>query len=80
MQSPPREAATRRRVMLGTLALALLGSGCAMVKPSQRAALAMPEMDPANDALEHAFYGHVEGAREGAFGGHGTQGGGCGCG
>jgi len=51
-----------------------------LVKPSQREALATPEMDPSTEALEHAFHGHVEGAREGSFGGHGTQGGGCGCG
>ena len=40
----------------------------------------MPEMDPSIDTLEHVFHSHVEAAREGAFGGHGTQGGGCGCG
>lgn len=62
------------------LVLAFTASGCVLVKPSQRAMLATPEMDPATEALEHSFHSHVEAAREAGFGGHGTQGGGCGCG
>lgn len=70
----------RRCSRAAAILLALSASGCALVKPSERALLAMPEMDPSIDTLEHVFHSHVEAAREGAFGGHGTQGGGCGCG
>ncbi|TPV94007.1 MAG: DUF4266 domain-containing protein [Myxococcales bacterium FL481] len=55
-------------------------TGCVLVSPTQRGRFARPEMDPAATALEEQFHSHVESAREGAFGGHGTQGGGCGCG
>jgi hypothetical protein len=55
-------------------------SGCVTVKPYEREYLALPEMNPASDALEESFYSHIESAREGAFGGHGAAGGGCGCG
>ena len=77
-RTPSRVATTC--VALSASLLTLSSSGCALVKPSERALLAMPEMDPATDTLEHVFHSHVEAAREGAFGGHGTQGGGCGCG
>lgn len=62
------------------LGLALLLGGCASVGATERELLALPEMDPSSEALEHTFHSHVEAAREGSFGGHGTQGGGCGCG
>jgi hypothetical protein len=57
-------------------------AACVTVAPSQRGELAKPEMDPATAARaqEETFHNHVESAREGAFGGHGAQGGGCGCG
>jgi hypothetical protein len=66
-------------VLLG-LALALTCSACVTVKPHQRQHLALPEMNPATDALEETFHSHIESAREGGFGGHGASGGGCGCG
>jgi hypothetical protein len=64
---------------LGT-ALALAGTACATVKPSEREVLSRPEMNPAGEAMEEQFQSHVESAREGGFGGHGAAGGGCGCG
>jgi hypothetical protein len=76
---------SRRSLALVPLALAPLAlavSGCVTVPPSQRAELAKPEMDPATASRQHeeTFHNHVEAAREGAMGGHGGQGGGCGCG
>lgn len=55
-------------------------TGCAITPPSQRGLLAQPEMDPALEIEEETFHSHIEAAREGGFGGHGAQGGGCGCG
>lgn len=60
--------------------LGLAGSACVTVQAHERQHLAMPEMNPATDALEESFHAHIESAREGAFGGHGAAGGGCGCG
>ncbi len=59
---------------------AVLAPGCVTVRPAERALLSRPEMTPAADGQEEVFYGHVEAAREGAIGGHGAAGGGCGCG
>lgn len=58
----------------------LLAAGCVTVQPHERKELAKPEMNPGSDQLEETFHTHIESAREGAFGGHGAQGGGCGCG
>ena len=68
------------RPSLACLALVLSVAGCAITPPSQRGLLAQPEMDPALDVEEETFHSHIEAAREGGFGGHGAQGGGCGCG
>jgi len=70
-----------RRSILAVALLWLLSQvGCVTVPPSQRGYLAKPEMSPGTGALEEGFHSHVEAAREAGFGGHGTQGGGCGCG
>lgn len=61
-------------------ALACTQAACVTVRPSERQVLSQPEMDPARDAPEEEWHSHVESAREGAFGGHGAAGGGCGCG
>ncbi len=71
------------RATYALIALLLAGSaltGCATVRPSEREVLSRPEMNPADDLEEEIFHSHVEAAREGAFGGHGAAGGGCGCG
>jgi hypothetical protein len=74
--------AARRSVSSGLL-LALLGAlaaGCAHppVRPWQRGYLARRAMQ-FDDGLEGRFRQHLFGAREGAEGGYGHVGGGCGC-
>ncbi|MGB5284939.1 MAG: DUF4266 domain-containing protein [Polyangiales bacterium] len=62
------------------LALVLCAAaGCATVKPYEREYLSRPSMDVQREATEAKFYTHVLEAREGATGGMGTAGGGCGC-
>ncbi len=62
---------------LGVLAMA---SGCARaVLPSEKAFLADPIMQFNADGLEAAADAQVMSNREGAAGGSGTAGGGCGC-
>lgn len=59
----------------------LLLAGCETVevKPWQRGELARQEMAWEPDPMESAFREHVYTAKEGASGGVGTGGGGCGC-
>jgi len=66
------------------LVCAALAGGCARVRPPlvrahQRVHLADRIMRVDNDKLGQAADQHVMGTREGAFGGGGTAGGGCGC-
>jgi hypothetical protein len=68
------------------LALVILGSlafgACVTVKPYQREYLTRPGMDMHGEAQAGEFEAHLQSAREGAVGGHGTiesTGGGCGC-
>ncbi len=73
-----------RWLALGILLASLAGSaGCATqkwtVKPHQRELLADRIMQPDGDAQEAAADDHVLSNREGAIGGSGTSGGGCGC-
>ncbi|MGB5703034.1 MAG: DUF4266 domain-containing protein [Polyangiales bacterium] len=49
------------------------------MKPYEREYLSRPSMDRENERTEAMFYSHVLDAREGATGGVGTAGGGCGC-
>lgn len=77
---------SRFRSDVGPLALALalataLGPvGCARaVLPSEKAYLADPIMQFDPDTLEASADAHVLSNREGAIGGKGTGGGGCGC-
>ena len=60
-------------VLLGAL------SGCVHVAPYQREDHARPGMDVEREASETSFRAHVHDSREGATGGHGSTGGGCGC-
>jgi hypothetical protein len=57
--------------------------GCAMpepwVKPYERERLADPLMKVQRDALSAKHFEHAHEVREGARGGTGVQGGGCGC-
>ena len=69
--------------VLGTAALAaLVGStftACVSVAPYQRGLLTRPAMSADFEANETAFRAHVHDSREGATGGFGSTGGGCGC-
>jgi hypothetical protein len=71
--------------MVVALAVALLGAGAGCgtaiwtVKPHQRELLADRIMKLDGDAQERAADQHMLSNREGALGGNGTAGGGCGC-
>lgn len=68
------------RFLVGLL-LAASTFACAEVKPWQRGLLAHSSMDPASSArgMREEFVRHTFDVREGATGGYGTVGGGCGC-
>ena len=69
-----------KRLLAAMLLVALPASGCARaVLPSEKAYLADPIMQFDSDALEASADAHVNQNREGAAGGTGTAGGGCGC-
>ncbi len=73
---------TRTRTL--ALAAMLLGSawllsGCATVEPWQRSRLANPCMVFDSNDAQLTYDTHWQTAREGAAGGFGIQGGGCGC-
>ena len=67
--------------MTRLLLLVVLGlsAGCANVKPFQRGTLADYTMRADRDPLEDSLHEHVFFTREGAAGGRGVGGGGCGC-
>jgi len=54
-------------------------SGCVVVKPYQREALSTPAMTPGSESTADQFRQHWQTTREGANGGFGAAGGGCGC-
>ncbi|HXU73567.1 MAG TPA: DUF4266 domain-containing protein [Polyangia bacterium] len=55
------------------------GAGCVRVKPYERELLAKPTMTFQPDPHEDVLDNHMLEAREGAAGGYGSAGGGCGC-
>ncbi len=59
--------------------LALLSTSCATVEPWERGRLAQPEMALDIDPLAAELDAHTYFSKEGASGGTGTAGGGCGC-
>jgi hypothetical protein len=61
------------------LALALAGCGRYAVRPNEKEHLSDRTMRFDADDQEAATDDHVLGSREGATGGRGTTGGGCGC-
>jgi hypothetical protein len=71
----------RRVAVLGVVGLvwAGLAAGCATVQPWERSRLANPCMVFDANGGQVAFDNHWQSAREGAAGGFGMQGGGCGC-
>jgi hypothetical protein len=54
-------------------------AACSTVAPFEREHLARAAMDFESEGGETAFRAHVHDSREGATGGHGSTGGGCGC-
>ena len=70
-------------LMLTTMLLALVSSGCSniepWVKPYERANLADEAMLLERNPVSGAYTNHVHEAREGARGATGSAGGGCGC-
>ena len=80
----PDPGKPKRKRPLTSLKLALflaltVAAGCATVKPYEREYLSRPSMDRERELTEAKFYTHVLDAREGATGGVGAAGGGCGC-
>jgi hypothetical protein len=57
----------------------LAAGGCVRVRPYEREHLARPSMVEDRAAGEVRFDQHARGSREGADGGSGEAGGGCGC-
>ena len=73
---------THLALVLVVASLAFTLSGCVTVRPHQRAILADPIMrvgGSLHDQSEAAHTQHALDNREGAFGGEGVSGGGCGC-
>lgn len=67
-------------LLLGALGgTSLLSTGCLVVRPHQRENLARRSMTADRDPGEVRFGQHQTGSREGADGGTGQPGGGCGC-
>jgi len=68
------------RLFATLFVLSALGfSGCTQVQPWQRGALASYEMNPDRDQVATAMSEHIYFSREGASGGRGVGGSGCGC-
>lgn len=73
-----------RRMTLAMLGLACAASfgGCVTIQPVQpwqKGVLAKPEMTFEADPLDAKFVEHTYSSKEGAAGGSGVGGGGCGC-
>lgn len=67
----------RQLFLLAAVALALSASACVKVAPYERGMLAHPTMTA--DEIAIGLDGHVRAVSEGAAGGLGGAGGGCGC-
>jgi hypothetical protein len=60
-------------------AVAMLVAGCSSVQPWEKGFLARPDMSFDADPLQARLERGVYFSKEGATGGHGVGGGGCGC-
>jgi hypothetical protein len=69
----------RHIALFGLFGLLALGAGCQNVKPWQRGSLADVTMRPDRDPIGVGMDEHIFFSREGASGGRGVGGGGCGC-
>jgi hypothetical protein len=67
------------RVGLSVALLAASGAGCATVAPYERETLSRADMELDRDEALGRAEGHATEVREGASGGLGAGGGGCGC-
>lgn len=76
MNSPPRRAR-----LAAVLPLVLSTAGCSLnpVQPWEKGILSKPEMTFDGDHLESKYNEHIYFSKEGASGGSGVGGGGCGC-
>lgn len=64
----------------GFLVMSILLSGCAApLQPWERGNLAKPWMALEPDLLDSTLRNHLNSSKEGASGGYGVGGGGCGC-
>lgn len=68
-----------RSVCLAVALACVALAGCVTVPAYRREYLSRPAMDFAQEDSETSFRAHVHDSREGATGGHGSTGGGCGC-
>lgn len=66
-----------KRLLL--VACVLATAACSSVQPWQKGNLAKPEMAFDSDPLDTRFMDHTYFSKEGASGGAGVGGGGCGC-
>lgn len=66
-------------ILLATCLLLNACSSITPVQPWQKGILAKPEMTFAGDNIGNEFNEHIYSSREGASGGSGANGGGCGC-
>jgi hypothetical protein len=79
-RSGARIAAVLGRAAIVAILLSICGAGgCMRVRPYQREHLAHRSMVGDRGPGEERFERHARGAREGADGGSGDPGGGCGC-
>lgn len=67
------------RAIVFVITAAIATTGCVVVKAHQRESLAKRAMTKDRDPGESRFGQHERGSREGADGGTGEPGGGCGC-
>ena len=67
------------RALFVVILFSVVATGCARVKPYERELLAKPTLTFQPDPHEDVLDNHMLEAREGAAGGYGSAGGGCGC-
>ncbi len=69
-----------RRFALALLTLSVMfAAGCVRVRPYERELLSTRPMQSGAESAEDRFRQHWQSSREGAIGGFGAAGGGCGC-
>ena len=79
-RNPPGSWCNMRAIIrIAIVMLALISASCATVEPWERGRLAQTEMALDIDPLAAELEAHTYFSKEGATGGVGTAGGGCGC-